>query len=406
MTNDLTTNDSTQTKESARSGEDVAFDAVVAYAERLAHDANNYIGAILGLSEVLPAVADDAEQVNAIAGRIAAAGRLLQVVVNQALLPGSYHHDAPVLDMETARETVTRLATHLIGTRISFSLTPITSSKALALTQGEFSILLFILLRNACDAADISDGAHAHIRVALEEVSADEMAAEIHTQTFMRGTMPAGNAIALRVYDNGCGFIEALKANAASAFQPFVTRSRRKTALGLGLTFAVAIVERRGGALGVARQEETCFTAYLPVNDRVPDTLNSSDSEESAPQVVIVDPLVQWGAATATLLGLLDWPARQVATISEATGILERASRARHVVVVRLPRGGFGHEDAVALHAIFNKRFNVDLLLVVGAINACAASDATALLMANMAAMPLGADAAPADIVNYLIPNI
>lgn len=411
MANDLKTNEKLQTGESLKSvdgssGQDVAFDAVVAYSERLAHDANNYIGAILGLAEVLPAIADDAEQVNAIAERIAAAGRLLQVVVNQALLPVSRHVDVPALEMDAARETVTRLATYLVGPRISFSLAPAASDKALALTQGEFSILLFILLRNACDAADLSDGAGAQIRVALEEVNADEMTAGIHTQTFMRGTMPADKAIALRVYDNGCGFIEALKVNAASAFQPFVTRSRRKTALGLGLTFAVAIVERRGGALGVAHHEETCFTAYLPVNDLVPDEPNSNDSNEPALQVVIVDPLVQWGAATVTLLNLLDWPARQVATIGEAVEILDGVSRARHVVVVRLPRGGFSHEDAVALNATFNKRSNADLLLVVGTINACAADDATASLMASMAAMSLAADAAPADIVNYLIPNI
>ena len=32
---------------------EAAFDAVVSYSERLAHDANNYIGAILGLADVL-----------------------------------------------------------------------------------------------------------------------------------------------------------------------------------------------------------------------------------------------------------------------------------------------------------------------------------------------------------------
>ncbi|MES1991447.1 MAG: ATP-binding protein [Pseudomonadota bacterium] len=401
MTNDMTTK-----TDKARSGQDIAFDAVVAYAEKLAHDANNYIGAILGLSEVLPAIADDPEQVNAIATRLAAAARLLQVVVNQALLPVSRSHGLPSLDMATASDTVTQMARHLVGPRIAFELVPPSTDKVMELTQGEFSILLFILLRNACDAADISDGAGAKIRVLLEEVSAADMDDEMTTQTFVRGTMPKGSAVALRVYDNGCGFIEGLKDNAVSAFQPFVSRSKRKTALGLGLAFAVAIVERRGGALGVAQNEETCFTAYLPVNDKVAEAPPSDESDVAASQVLIVDPLVQWGAATETLLGLMGWPARQVASVADVAVQLKTASRGRHVVIVRVPRHGIAHEDAVALHTVFADRFGIDLLLVVGSLYTCTADDDTALLLANMSAMPLGADAAPADIVNCLIPNI
>ncbi|MGV8997257.1 MAG: ATP-binding protein [Parvibaculaceae bacterium] len=395
----------------ARTEQDIAFDAVVAYSERLAHDANNYIGAILGLSEVLPAVADDAEQVNVIAARIAAAGRLLQVVINQALLPMARYNDNPAFDMASATDTVMHLARHLVGPRISFELAPQTSDAAMALTQGEFSILLFILLRNACDAADTAESGVAKIRVALEEVSAAQMQDEITTQTFMRGTMPAGGpagrAMALRVQDNGCGFIEALKGNAASAFQPFVSYSKRKSALGLGLTFAVAIVERRGGALGFRQSDETCFTVYLPVNDAAArDVRIAGDDDAMAPQVLIVDPLVQWGATTATLLDLMEWPAAQVSGVADVASRLQGAGRGRHVVVVRLPRGGFTHTEAEALNKVFAARFNVDMLLIVGPVFTCAADEATALLLANMSAMPLSADAAPADIVNYLIPNI
>ncbi len=75
-------------------------------------------------------------------------------------------------------------------------------------------------------------------------------------------------------------------------------------------------------------------------------------------------------------------------------------------MIVRVPRHGIAHEDAVALHTVFADRFGIDLLLVVGSLYTCTADDDTALLLANMSAMPLGADAAPADIVNCLIPNI
>lgn len=380
-----------------------AFEAVVAYSERLAHDANNYIGAILGLSEVLPAIADDPEQVSAIAARIAAAGRLLQVVVNQALLPVARHDDNAVLETEAVADIAGSLAAHLVGPRVNFSLENRAESGALALSAGEVSVLLFTLLRNAVDAIDLSEGAAPTIRIEIYEVEAGET----DRYEVLRGSMPEGRVMALRVSDNGCGMKALLSEDEGAPFRPFVTRCRRRTALGLGLTFALAIAERRGGALALAHGEATEVTAYLPMGDAaMTRDAALTDAEGVPPQVVIVDPLMHWGAATATLLGHLDWTARQVGTVDDAVAMLDAASRERHVVVIRGARKGLSAADAARLSASFQRRFNVDLLLSIGATNALAADEEAAALLGHMAALALSEDAAPADIVNYLIPNI
>lgn len=400
--NDLQTDQMSDQVAAARQD---AFDAVVNYSERLAHDANNYIGAILGLSEVLPAIADDPEQVSLIATRIAAAGRLLQVVVNQALLPVARHDDSPSIDLDTAHDIATRLATHLVAPRIAFHLLSSDATGGIALTQGELSVLLFVLLRNACDAAELHEGTSPQIHVSFEALSGDALEADLQAQDVVRGTKPGGSVLALRVRDNGCGLKTPLDENVALAFQPFVSHSRRRSALGLGLTFAFAIAERRGGALGVRQTGDTQFTAYLPLGDAaVQGEVIASD--DIVPQVLIVDPLMQWGAATATLLGLLDWPARQIGTIDEALVMLEAASRHRHVLVIRQPRHSISARAAARLEALIQARHNVDLVLLIGATNAIASDDEAAASLARAAAMPLCEDAAPADIVNYLIPNI
>tara|TARA_R110002074_G_scaffold20484_3_gene64915 strand:- start:11 stop:1276 length:1266 start_codon:yes stop_codon:yes gene_type:complete len=388
--------------------QDAAFDAVVSYSERLAHDANNYIGAILGLADVLPALADDSEQVMKIATRIAAAGRLLQVVVNQALLPASRHADDASLDMDAALDIAERMAKHLIGPRIEFELTPPPVAATLALSKSEFSTLLFILLRNACDAALTSDGHAPHIRVRFDVLEGEALVAETARQVVMLGRIPEGRAMALRVEDNGAGFAPALQQDIGSVFRPFVSHSRRKSALGLGLSFAVAIAERRGAALGAVQSADTGFTAYLPFDETLSaaDMIGAAQGDEAAPQVLIVDPMMHWGAATATLLSILDWPARQLGSITEVVAALDGAPRQRHVVVLRLPPRTVTTDEARALSASFHGRYNVDLALLVGPVNGLAADDAAALALGNLGALSLAGDAVPADIVNYLIPNI
>ena len=396
----MTTGKDTQlTDEMAKKMGGVAYDAVVAYSERLAHDANNYIGAIMGLSEVLPAIADDPEQVSTIAARISAAAQLLHVVVNQSLLPVAREGDVASLGLDRAG----LIASHLVGPKISVEFAPLRSSRALAMTQGEFCILLFILLRNAIDAADFSTDRKPRIIVSLDEVEGDVLGGVLDGC----GHAPMHHAIALRVSDNGVGLPDDIRGDTQKAFYPFVTRSQRKSALGLGLTFAAAIVERRGGAISVVQDRETHITAYLPIREASESEDPSGvDMGDVTPRVVIVDPKAQWGAATSTLLGLLNWSSVQVANVADAADVLATAPRERCVIVMRLPYRGLSASEAAALKEQYTARRRVDLLMLVGMVQQVAADESVAAALVDMAAITLPDDAMPADIVNYLIPNI
>lgn len=384
-------------------------DGVVAYAEHIAHDANNYIGAILGLSEVLPSVADDPEQVAIIATRIAAAGQLLQIVVNQALLPMMQRFDVPMLHVGDAMERLQALSGHLIGRRVEFQSPPLAvdalaAMLPIAMTMGEFSTVIFILLRNAVDAADMSEGARPFIRVTLDDLSGDAISADAAQQTFVSGVLPKGRALALRVYDNGHGFSEVLRRDVALAFRPFVSQSRRASALGLGLSFASAIVERRGGAMAVGFGDNTCITTYLPVHERAGEEAGTEGV--GSPQVIVVDPTAQWGAVTAMLLGLLDWSVRQAGSVEEAAAILAESDSGRHVVVIRVPLKSLEVKAVNQLQAVIARRGNADLVMMVGPIHSMTCDDASARALSTLATLVLPSDTAPADVVNYLIPNI
>lgn len=374
-------------------GRDRALDAVIAFSERLAHDANNYIGAILGLSELLPAVADDPEQVASIAAKISAAGRLLQIAVNQPLLAYAPSLVPPRLDAGEAFDAARMLAENLVPRRITVALRPCESETTFGISRREFSSVLFILLRNAIDAIGEQPG---HIEIVMEEISPAGALLDDH-HIYWRGAFGRARYLALSVTDSAARLPAG---DVSHLFQPFKSDAHRKSALGLGLGFASAILESREGVLAVSRVPDTRFTAFIPAVDVAEE--NVVDLPEEA-RIIIVDPLKQWGNVAAVLLDTLGRMAICVATVEIAAGLLGGAPSLPHVVVLRAARTGMSSAGLKQLRDVLAQRMNIDLPIIAGAQSAEA--DVAALLE-DMAAVQLGAEAEPADLINYLIPHI
>lgn len=372
---------------------DHALDAVIAFSGRLAHDANNYIGAILGLSEMLPAIADDPEQVASIAARIAAAGRLLQIVVNQPLIAYAPMLAPPRLDVGEALDAARMLASNLVPRRITVELRQCSGEMVLGISRREFLSVLFILLHNAIDAIGEASG---HIEIAMEEMSATDALLD-DRRIYWRGAFAQTRYLALSVTDSAAGLPAG---DVSYLFQPFRSATHRKTALGLGLGFASAILESREGVMAVSRDPCTRFTAFIPAADAAGEEI--ADVPEEA-RIIIVDPLAQWGNAAMILLDALGRLATCVASAESAADLLEGAPPLPHIVVLRTARAGMSIAGLKRLHDLLARRMSIDLLIVAGAVSA--APDVASLL-GDMASVQLGAEAEPADLVNYLIPNI
>jgi hypothetical protein len=208
-----------------------------------------------------------------------------------------------------------------------------------------------------------------------------------------------GRYLALSVTDSGDGFPSG---DVSRLFQPFISHARRKTALGLGLNFATAILQRRQGAMSVARAEETRFVAIMPLTGPADDTPSTEAPDEA--RILIVDPLAQWGVAAATLFSALGRVSTCIVSAKAAAELLESASPERHIVILHASRTAVPMEDLIALRDALARRMNVDLLILVG--SALPAHPDIAATLGDMAAIALGSDAEPADVVNFLIPNI
>jgi signal transduction histidine kinase/CheY-like chemotaxis protein len=113
------------------------------------------------------------------------------------------------------------------------------------------------LILNAAEACQ-QRGGKVTVRVAIEDVSADELA---HDE--LATGLAAGRYAVFEVADDGVGIErEAL----ARIFRPFY--STKFTGRGLGLAAALGVVRAHGGAITVASEpgEGTCFRAFLPLH--------------------------------------------------------------------------------------------------------------------------------------------
>jgi methylmalonyl-CoA mutase cobalamin-binding subunit len=137
----------------------------------------------------------------------------------------------------------------------------------------------------------------------------------------------------------------------------------------------------------------------VPIEEKAGEETSDEDA-----RIFVFDPLVQWGEAVVTLFSALGRRAISTTSVQATAEVLDRASSAPHVVVMRASRGSISAEDLMRLREALTQRSNADLLIVVGADYP--AHPGTASIFGDVAAILLGADAEPADIVDYVIPNI
>ena len=79
------------------------------------------------------------------------------------------------------------------------------------------------------------------------------------------GTSLVGEAVSLRISDNGTGMSEDVRQRCLEPF--FTTKGKRGT--GLGLSMVYGITHRHGGTIDIESEEGkgTTFTIYLPLTN-------------------------------------------------------------------------------------------------------------------------------------------
>ncbi len=232
------------------------LEAVGRLAGGVAHDFNNVLMAITGLSgmllEDLPAsdpMRDDVEQIQKAADRAASLTRqLLAFSRKQMLQPTEMNLNVAITDME-------RMLRRLIGEDVELVTVLEQDVWTVKADPGQIEQVLMNLVVNARDA--MPEGGRVTIstrNVAIDEGAARDLDCRI------------GDYCMLRVSDTGMGMAENIRSR---VFEPFFTTKEMGKGTGLGLSTVYGIVKQSGGSITVESEpgEGTTFTILLPKVD-------------------------------------------------------------------------------------------------------------------------------------------
>jgi PAS domain S-box-containing protein len=218
----------------------------------VAHDFNNILMVINGLSETVLELLEDSSPVREDLVEILAAGRraaaltaqLLAFSRKRVLLPTTFDID----DVMTSMEPMLR---RLLGTDIALDVSSTPEPKWITADRGQIEQVLLNLAANARDAMPNGGTLAVRTEVVVRPVE------------FGRDLVAAPEVI-VRLSDTGHGMAADVQAR---IFEPYFTTKGRGKGTGLGLSTVYAIVSDSGGVIGVSSDigRGTTFTISLPL---------------------------------------------------------------------------------------------------------------------------------------------
>ena len=230
------------------------IEAVGQLAGGMAHEFNNYLGIVLGYSELSLEEAGTTESLRRNVAEIKAATQRAASVTRQLLaLSRRQVLEPKVLDVNAVVWETHKLLRRLIPGNIDLVPVLEPNLQPVKVDPAQIQQILINLVVNARDA--MPQGGKVVIETANVELDEEYAGRHIEVQP--------GRYVMLAVSDNGSGMDEQTKAR---IFEPFFTTKQEGKGTGLGLSTVYGIVRQSGGHITVesALREGTKFRIYLP----------------------------------------------------------------------------------------------------------------------------------------------
>ncbi len=219
----------------------------------VAHDFNNILTIILGLTDMLQAYEMGASDTREAHREIHDAARRAAVLTRQILAFGRRQIMAPkIIDLNEAVEEAGSLVRRLVGSNIIVDVELGTGIPPVRVDEGQLGQVLLNLGANARDA--MPDGGRLVIQTRACEIRADE-----------HPGVEAGPYAAIDVEDNGIGIPPHVLEH---VFDPFFTTKEMGEGTGLGLATVYGIVKQSEGHILIdsAPREGTRVTVLIPAS--------------------------------------------------------------------------------------------------------------------------------------------
>jgi len=230
------------------------IEAVGQLAGGMAHEFNNYLGIVLGYSELLLEEAGTTEGLRRNVAEIKAATQRTASLTRQLLaLSRRQVLEPKVLDVNAVVWETHKLLRRLIPGNIDLVPVLEPNLQQVKVDPAQIQQILINLVVNARDA--MPQGGKVVIETANVELDEEYGGRHIEVRP--------GRYVMLAVSDNGSGIDEQTQAR---IFEPFFTTKQKGKGTGLGLSTVYGIVRQSGGHITVesALREGSRFRIYLP----------------------------------------------------------------------------------------------------------------------------------------------
>ncbi|MGA2964836.1 MAG: PAS domain S-box protein [Terriglobales bacterium] len=275
------------------------LEAVGQLAGGMAHEFNNYLGIVLGYSELLLEEAGATEGLRRNVAEIKAATQRAASLTHQLLALSRRQVLEPrVLDINAVVWETHNLLRRVIPENIELVPMLEPNLQSVKVDPAQIQQILINLVVNARDA--MPQGGKVVIETANVELDEEYAGHHIDVQP--------GSYVMLAVSDNGSGIDEQTQAR---VFEPFFTTKQEGAGTGLGLSTVYAIVRQSGGHITVesALQEGTRFRVYLPPMAAAEPQVTVEDEKPPMPAEILT--------GTETVLVAEDEPAlRRLISVS------------------------------------------------------------------------------------------
>jgi len=230
------------------------MEAVGRLAGGVAHDFNNILSVVLGMSHlILEDLAPQSPLRNDI-GEIRKAGERAEHLTRQLLAFSRQQVLEPrVVDLNDIIAGLDTILRRLVGSDVTLTTLLASSPACVRADPGQIEQVIVNLVINARDA--LPAGGNVTIETAhVEMTDPDEVFPKAKS---------SGHYVSLAVSDTGLGMDEATRAR---IFEPFFTTKERGKGTGLGLSTVYGIITQSGGRISVETKlgAGTTFTAHLP----------------------------------------------------------------------------------------------------------------------------------------------
>lgn len=225
----------------------------------VAHDFNNVISVILGISEINLEQIKDGGTLREDLQEIRDAGKRAMVLTRQLLAFSRKQVLQPtVLYLNRLAADISRMLERLIGADIELVMKPGAQGNVFA-DAGQMEQVIMNLVINARDAMPKGG----KVCIATEDVKVEAAQADK-----FKFPMRPGSYVRLSVSDTGTGMSEGILSN---IFEPFFTTKEPGKGTGLGLATVYGIVKQSEGFIDVESRlgEGTTFRIYLPKTEKV-----------------------------------------------------------------------------------------------------------------------------------------